>query len=158
MKLTIIFSVILSWCRFSDQALLFSGCTAMVLVFQASYSQISCDFFSPHPPTQNQETCIFDTKRTKRGWPQLSLIVSSCFVLFFSFGRWNKLKLTMFQDPLYSLWRFSSAHKKKWKGRGFIDRNGTGVGLGLVTALRFTRALSNGPEKQKEKRGQTIHV
>ena len=48
--------------------------------------------------------------------------------------------------------------KKKWKGRGFIDRNGTGVGLGLVTSLRFTRALSNGPEKQKEKRGQTIHV
>ena len=48
--------------------------------------------------------------------------------------------------------------KKKWKGRGFIDRNGIGVGLGLVTSLRFTRALSNGPEKQKEKRGQTIHV
>ena len=48
--------------------------------------------------------------------------------------------------------------KKKWKGRGFIDRNGTGVGLGLVTSLRFTRALLNGPEKQKEKRGQTIHV
>ena len=35
------------------------------------------------------------------------------FCFFFSFGLWNKLKLTLFKDPLYSLWRFSSAHKKK---------------------------------------------
>ena len=80
-----------------------------------------------------------------------------CFVFVF-FGRWNKLKLTLFKDPLHSLWRFSSAHKKKWKGRWFIDRNDTGVGLGLVTALRFTRALSNGPEKQKEKRLDIKHL
>ena len=66
MKLTIIFSALLSWCRFGDQALLFSGCTAMVLVFQASYSQISCDFFfSPHPPTQNQET--YSTLNEQKG-------------------------------------------------------------------------------------------
>ena len=149
MKLTIMFSAILSWCRFGDQALLFSGCTAMVLVFQASFFQIiSCDFFFT-PPTDPKPGNIFDAKRTKRGWPQLSLMVSFCFVFVF-FGRWNKLKLTLFKDPLHSLWRFSSAHKKKWKGRGFIDRNDTGVGLGLVTALRFTRALSNGPENKRK--------
>ena len=47
MKLTITFSAILSLCRFGDHVLLFSGSTAMMLVFQASCSQISCDFFSP---------------------------------------------------------------------------------------------------------------
>ena len=67
-------------------------------------------FFTP--PTEPKPGNIFDAKRTKRGWPQLSLMVSFCFV-FFSFGLWNKLKLTLFKDPLYSLWRFSSAHKKK---------------------------------------------
>ena len=94
MKLTTIFSAVLSLCRFGDHVLLFSGSTAMMLVFQASYSQISCDFFftPPTDPKPGEETCIFDTKRTKRGWPQLSLIVSSCFVLvFLSVGEinWN---------------------------------------------------------------------
>ena len=37
------------------------------------------------------------------------------------------------------------------KTRWFIDRKGNWVGLGLVTALRFPRALSNGPDIQNEK-------
>ena len=48
--------------------------------------------------------------------------------------------------------------KKSEKREDLLTATARGVGLGLVTALRFTRALSNGPEKQKEKRGQTIHV
>ena len=36
---------------------------------------------------------------------------------------------------------FLFLHKKK-KARGFSERLGNGVGLRLVTALRFTRALS----------------
>ena len=43
---------------------------------------------------------------------------------------------------IYSVWP---------KVQGLIDRKGNGVGLGLVTALRFTHALSNGPEKKKRK-------
>ena len=45
MKFTIKFSAILSMCRFGDHVLLFSVSAAMMLVFQASRSQISCDFF-----------------------------------------------------------------------------------------------------------------
>ena len=59
MKLAIMFSAILNLGRFGDHVLLFSSSTAMMLVFQASYSQISCDYyyyFSPHRPTQTQET------------------------------------------------------------------------------------------------------
>ena len=40
--------------------------------------------------------------------------------------------------------------------RGFIDRKGNGVGSWFVTALRFTRVLSNG-RKQKEKRRWTCY-
>ena len=67
MKLTITFSAILSLCRFGDHVLLFSGSTAMMLVFQASCSQISCDFFSPHRPTDPKPGNLFHAKRTKTG-------------------------------------------------------------------------------------------
>ena len=87
------FSAILSWCRFGDQALLFSGCTAMVLVFQASFFRLFLVIFFFTPPTDPKPGNIFDAKRTKRGWPQVSLMVSFCFVLFlfFSVGEinWN---------------------------------------------------------------------
>ena len=66
-KLTITFSAILSLCRFGDHVLLFLGSTAMMLVFQASCSQISCDFFSPHRPTHPKPGNLFDAKQTKRG-------------------------------------------------------------------------------------------
>ena len=42
----------------------------MVLVFQASCSQISCDFFSPHRPTDPKPGNLLDVKRTKRGRPK----------------------------------------------------------------------------------------
>ena len=90
LKLTITFSAILSLGRFGDHILLFSGSTAMMLVFQATCFQISCDFFF-HPtdrPTQN--------------------ILVFCFVLFFFVGK----ELKLYKDPQYSLWRFSNAHKK----------------------------------------------
>ena len=104
MKLTIKFSAILSLCRFGDHVLLFSVSTAMMLVFQASRSQISCDFFF-HPTdrsTQNQET--YSTLNERKG-DDLSLMVSFglphhiasayfcilvfCFVLFFFVGKIN---------------------------------------------------------------------
>ena len=85
----------LSLCRFGDRVLLFSGSTAIMLVFQTSYSQISCDFFFT-PPTDPKPGNSFDAKRIKRGWPnpygfflgfintlllRISVILS--FVLFF---------------------------------------------------------------------------
>ena len=102
MKLTIMFSAILSLGRFGDHVLLFSSSTAMMLVFQASYSQISCDYyyyyFSPHRPTQNQET-YSTLNEKKREWPKpygffwassphcfcvfLYTCLLFCFVLFF---------------------------------------------------------------------------
>ena len=83
-------------------------------------------FFHPtDKPTQNQET--YSTLNERKGDDLTALrflfelpynIASAyfcmlvfCFVLFF-FCRWNKLKLKLYKDPLYSLWRFSSAHKK----------------------------------------------
>ena len=106
MKLTTIFSAVLSLCRFGDHVLLFSGSTAMMLVFQASYSQISCDFFFT-PPTDQKPGNLFDTKRTKRGWSKpygfflgfltillLRISVYLSFVLFCSFFvgeiNWNR--------------------------------------------------------------------
>ena len=80
----------------------------------------------------------------------LRISVFLSFVLFCSFfvgeinWNWNCLQ------TLYVPFRDSRARIKKWKARWFIDRKGNGVGLALVTALRFTRALSNGLEKQKE--------
>ena len=68
MKLTITFSAILSLCPFGDHVL-FSCSTAMMLVFQASCSQISCDLFSSHRPTDPKPGNLFDAKRTKRGLP-----------------------------------------------------------------------------------------
>ena len=50
--------------------------------------------------------------------------------------------------PLETLERASKNEKRD----DLLARKDSGVGLGLVPALRFTRALSNGPEKQKEKR------
>ena len=88
MKLTITFSAILSLCRFGDHVLLFSGSTAMMLVFQASCSQISCDFLFIPPtdrPTQNQES--YSTLNERKG-DNLSLMVSfwasspHCFCVF----------------------------------------------------------------------------
>ena len=163
MKFTIIFSATLSLCRFGDHVLLFSGSTAMMLMFQASNSQISCDFFSFTSPTDPKPGNLFDAKRTKRGWPKpygfflgflttllLRISVYLSFVLFCSFFvveiNWNCSK------TLYFPFGDSQARIKQWKAQWFIDRKGNGVGLGLVTALRFrARALSNGPEKQKEK-------
>ena len=69
-------------------------------------------FFSPHRPTHPKPGNLFDAKRTKRGWPKPYGLFMFLFLLLFFFCRWNKLKLTLFKDPLYSLWRFSSAHKK----------------------------------------------
>ena len=74
-------------------------------------------------------------------------ILVFCFVLFF-FCRWNNWNCS---KTLYIPFGDSRARIKKWKTRWFIDRKGNGVGLGLVTALRFTRTLSNGPEIQNEK-------
>ena len=164
MKLTTIFSAILSLCRFGDHVLLFSGSTAMMLVFQASYSQISWDFFFT-PPTDQKPGNLFDAKRTKRGWSNpygffsgfltillLRISVYLSFVLFCSFFFGEITETETFQRHLYIPFGDSRARIKKWKTRWFIDRKGSGVGLGLVTALRFTRELSNGPEKLKEKR------
>ena len=85
-KLTLTFSTILSLCRFGDHVLLFSGSTAMMLVFQASCSQISCVFFHPTDrSTQNQET--YSTLNERKG-DDLSLMVSfwasspHCFCVF----------------------------------------------------------------------------
>ena len=112
----------LSLCRFGDRVLLFSGSTAIMLVFQTSYSQISCDFFSPHLPTQNQET--HSTLNELRISVILSFVLFSvfCFLFFFCFCfffvlfcflcRWNKPKLKLFTETLYSHGRFSSAHIK----------------------------------------------
>ena len=146
MKLAIMFSAILNLGRFGDHVLLFSGSTAMMMVFQASYSQISCDYyyyFSPNRPTQNQET--YSTLNEKKG-NDLSLMVSFglphhiasayfcilvfCFVLFF-FCRWNNWNWNC-SNTLYI--PFGDSREKKWKARWFIDRKGNGVGLGLVTA------------------------
>ena len=140
MKLTITFSAMLSLCRFGDHVLLFSGSTAMMLVFQASCSQISCDFFSPHRPTHPKPGNLFDAKRTKRGWPKpygfflgflttllLRISVYLSFALFCSFlvseVNWNCFK---------TLWRFLSTRKKMkntmiyWpqgtKGKMTVDR------------------------------------
>ena len=135
----------LSLCRFGDRVLLFSGSTAIMLVFQTSYSQISCDFFFT-PPTDPKPGNSFDAERIKRGWPnpygfflgfintlllRISVILSFvlfsvfCFLFcFFSFCffffvvlfcflcRWNKPKLKLFTETLYSHGRFSSAHIK----------------------------------------------
>ena len=74
MKLTITFSPTLSLCRVGDHVLLFLGSTAMMLMFQAPYSQISCYFsVSPHRPSQNQET--YSTLKKQKG-DDLSLVVS----------------------------------------------------------------------------------
>ena len=45
-----IFSAILSLCRFGDNFLLFPLSTSMMLGFQASYSQTSCDLFRSFYP------------------------------------------------------------------------------------------------------------
>ena len=101
MKSTIILSAILSLCQFGDCVLLFSGSTVIMLVFQTSYSQISCEFFFFFfsPPTDPKPGNSFDAKRIKRGWPKpygfflgfintllrrISVILS--FALFFFFG------------------------------------------------------------------------
>ena len=107
MKSTIILSAILSLRQFGDCVLLFSGSTVIMLVFQTSYSQISCEFFFFFffftPPTDPKPGNSFDAKRIKRGWPKpygfflgfintllrrISVILSFAlffFVLFFLF-------------------------------------------------------------------------
>ena len=98
MKLTITFSPTLSLCRVGDHVLLFLGSTAMMLMFQAPYSQISCYFFSFTSPTVPKPGNLFDAKETKRGWPKpcgfflgflttllLRISVYLSFVLFCSF-------------------------------------------------------------------------
>ena len=105
MKLTNIFSAILSLCRFGDHVLLFLVSTAMILVFQASRSQISCDFFFHSTARPNHKPGnLMDAKRTKRGWPKpygfflgflttlllrVSVYLSFAFVLFFFVGKIN---------------------------------------------------------------------
>ena len=116
-------------------------------------------FFTP--PTDPKPGNLFEAERIKRGLPKpygfflgflttllLGISVYLSFVLFCSFfvgeinWNWNCSK------TLYIPFGDSQARIIKWKARGFIYRKGNGVGLGLVIALRFTRALSNGPEKQ----------
>ena len=127
MKLTIKFSAILSLCRFGDHVLLFSGSTAMMLVFQASYSQISCDhifFFTP--PTDSKPGNLFDAKRTKRGKPNpygfclgflttllLRISVYLSFVLFCSFFFGEITETETFQRHLYIPFGDSRARIKK---------------------------------------------
>ena len=84
MKLTITFSAILSLCRFGDHVLLFSGSTAMMLVFQASCSQISCDFSSPHRPTHPKPGNLFDERKGDDLCLTVSFWASSphCFCVF----------------------------------------------------------------------------
>ena len=86
MKLTITFSTIFSLCPFGDHVLLFSCSTAMMLVFQASCSQILVICFHPTDrPTQNQET--YSTLNERKG-DDLRLMVSfwasspHCFCVF----------------------------------------------------------------------------
>ena len=119
-------------------------------------------FFTPS--TDPKPGNLFDAKRTKRGWPKpyglclgflttllLRISVYLSYVLFCSFFcRWNNWNWKC-SKTLYISFEDSRARIKKWKTRWFIDRKGNGVGLGLVTALRFTRTLSNGPEIQNEK-------
>lgn len=50
MTSNIIFSVILSLCRFGDNFLLFPHSTSMMLGFRVSYSQTSCDLFRSFYP------------------------------------------------------------------------------------------------------------
>ena len=139
MKLTITFSATLSLCRFGDHVLLFSGSKAMMLVFQASCFQISCDFFHPtYRPPQSQET--YSTLNERKG-DDLSLMVSfwasppPCFCVFLYtclllcfvlFCRWSKLKL--YKDPQYSLWRLSKAHKKNEKRDDLLTARAIGWG------------------------------
>ena len=119
-------------------------------------------FFSPHRQTRPKPGNLFDAKRTKRGWPKpygfflgflttllLRVSVYLSFALFCSFfvGKINGNCTKTLNIPFGG----SRTRIKKWKTRWFIDRKGNGVGLGLVTALRFTRTLSNGPEIQNEK-------
>ena len=146
MKLTIMFSAILSLGRFGDHVLLFSGSTAMMLVFQASCSQISCDFFHPTDrPTQNQET--YSTLNERKG-DDLSLMVSfwasspHCFcvflytcLLFCSFFVGEITETETVQTP--SIFPLEILEKKKWKTRWFIDLKGNEVGLGLVKVLTW---------------------
>ena len=112
-------------------------------------------FFSPHWPTHPNPGNLFDAKRTKRGWPKpygfflgftllLRISVYFCFVLFFFVGKINRNCTKTLNIPFGG----SRTRIKKWKTRWFIDRKGNGVGLRLVTALGFTRALSNGPDLQ----------
>ena len=162
MKLTIIFSA-LSLCWFGGHVLLFSGSTAMMLMFQASYSQISCDFFSFTSPTDPKPGNLFDAKRTKRGWPKpyrfflgflatllLRISVHLSFVLFCSFFcRWNKLKL--FKDPLYSLGD-SRARIKKMKSSMIYWRQGQ---LGGVRARYCAAVHSCAVKCSRETKGKT---
>ena len=143
MKLAIMFSAILNLGRFGDHVLLFSGSTAMMMVFQASYSQISCDYyyyFSPHRPTQNQET-YSTLNEKKREWPKpygffttllLRISVYLSFVLYCSFSVGEITETETVQTP--SIFPLEILGEKKWKARWFIDPKGNGVGLGLVTA------------------------
>ena len=126
-------------------------------------------FFTP--PTDQKPGNLFDAKRTKRGWSNpygffsgfltillLRISVYLSFVLFCSFFvdeiNWNR----NCSKSLYIPFGDSRARIKKWKTRWFIDRKDKGVELELVTALLFTSALSNGPEKQKEKRLWTDYL
>ena len=117
-----------------------------------------------HRPTHPKPRNLFDPKRTKRGLDVSLMVVFGlpphiasayfcilvfCFVLFFFVGKinWNCTKTL--NNPFGG--SRTRIKKKKWKTRWFIDRKGNGVGLGIVTALRLTRTLSNGPEIQNEK-------
>ena len=129
-KLTIMFSAILSLCRFGDHVLLFSGSTAIrCWCFRPPILRFLRFFFSPHRPTQNQET--YSTLNEQKG-DDLSLMVSFCFCFvlfcFVFFGRRNKLKLTLFKDPLFFLWRFSSAYKKSEKREDLLTATAMGWG------------------------------
>ena len=175
MKSTIIVSAILSLCRFGDHVLLFSGSTAMMLMFEASFSQISCFFVFLFlfftPPTDPKSGKSIDTIRIKRGWPKpygfflgfltalllcISVFLSFVYLFCFFAGEinWNG---NLFPDPLCLIpfLRFSSAHIKI-RSAGIYWPQWQWGGVRLVTALRFTRKLSNG-RKHKEKRRWTYY-
>ena len=82
-------------------------------------------FFTP--PTDPKPGNIFDAKRTKRGWPQLSLMVSFCFVFFLSVceinWNWHCLK------TLYIPFGDSQVRiKKSGKGEDLLTATALGWG------------------------------
>ena len=184
MKSTILVSAILSLCRFGDHVLLFSGSTAMMLMFEASFSQISffvvvfcfCFLFLFFiPPSDPKSGKSIDAKRIKRGWSKpygffLGFVTSSllcisvflffvlsCFVFFF---QWNKLKLKpVRRSPISDF--FFEMHERAYKNKKREDLlTATAMGWGLGSLLRFGSLARRQTVQNKRKNvgGHTIHI